>query len=300
MHIKNFIIPIGIGFGMLVASLIGVGWEHGYIFPYTYCSLQFLVNDNRIDPDVNIQIWAIGYFVLFTAINYVLYRYKNESLSSRRLAGILLAIIAAIALVYVVTTNNNRGKIEKPISTADKIRMLEAGVGLNRYKATNKDLTSIQSRMKHYHINGISIAVLNNYKTDWVKSYGMADLATGKRVTEQTLFEPGSISKSINALGLMKLYEEGKVDLFRDINDYLASWKFPYDKKYGNKHITLAQLLSHSAGLTVHGFGFSSFAEATRYLLFTRYSTERRQPTPGRYDPLKNPDRNTATREAAP
>lgn len=259
MHIKNFIIPIGIGFGMLVASLIGVGWEYGYIFPYTYCSLQFLVNDNRIDPDVNIQLWSIGYFVLFTAINYVLYRYRNETLSMRRLAGIVSVIITTITLIYIAS--NNRGNSGEPISTAAKVSMLEASVGLDRFKATNMDLTSIQARMKYYHINGVSIAVITNYRIDWVKSYGMADVATGKRVNEQTLFEPGSISKSINALGLMKLYEEGKIDLFRDINDYLVTWKFPYDKKYRNKRITLAQLLSHSAGLTVHGFGFSSFAE---------------------------------------
>jgi len=258
MHIKNFMIPIGIGFGMLIVSLIGVGWEHGYIFPYTYCSLQYLVNDNRIDPDVNIQAWSIGYFTVFTMINYILYRYKNESFSIRHVAGIIsLAIAAVISLYYL---NSRREKPGTSLSTTEKIRMIEASIGLNRFTATNKDLISIDARMKYYHINGASIAVVNNYKIDWAKSYGLADVATGRNVTQQTLFEPGSISKSINALGIMKLYENGKIDLFRDINDYLITWKFPYHRKYGNKQITLAQLLSHSAGLTVHGFGFTSYA----------------------------------------
>jgi len=47
--------------------------------------------------------------------------------------------------------------------------------------------------------------------------------------------------------------EEGRVELHRDINDYLRSWKFPYDSTTHNKTITLAHLLSHTAGLTVHG-----------------------------------------------
>jgi lantibiotic transport system permease protein len=73
IHIRNFMVPIGVGFAMVVASLIAVSWKYGYWFPYTYCSKQFLINDNRIDPDVNIYHWATGYFLLFTVLNYILY-----------------------------------------------------------------------------------------------------------------------------------------------------------------------------------------------------------------------------------
>lgn len=73
IHIRNFMVPIGVGFAMVVASLIAVSWKYGYWLPYTYCSKQFLINDNRIDPDVNIDSWATGYFVLFTVLNYILY-----------------------------------------------------------------------------------------------------------------------------------------------------------------------------------------------------------------------------------
>jgi len=44
------------------------------------------------------------------------------------------------------------------------------------------------------------------------------------------------------------------IDLFVDINHYLRSWKFPYDTTSHNKTINLAAILSHTAGLTVHGF----------------------------------------------
>lgn len=73
IHIRNFMIPIGIGFTMVIASLIAVSWKYGFLLPYTYCSMQFLIHDNRIDPNVNIYGWSGGYFVLFTVLNYILY-----------------------------------------------------------------------------------------------------------------------------------------------------------------------------------------------------------------------------------
>jgi len=64
----------------------------------------------------------------------------------------------------------------------------------------------------------------------------------------------GSISKSLNGVGILKLVQEGKLNLDADINIYLKSWKFPYDSLSKGKKITIANLLSHTAGLTVHGF----------------------------------------------
>ncbi|MCE6991897.1 ABC transporter permease [Dyadobacter sp. CY323] len=78
IHIRNFMVPIGIGFALVVASLIAVSWKYGYFLPYTYCSKQFLINDNRIDPDVNIYYWSAGYFILFTALNYFLFINKKS------------------------------------------------------------------------------------------------------------------------------------------------------------------------------------------------------------------------------
>ena len=53
---------------------------------------------------------------------------------------------------------------------------------------------------------------------------------------------------------MIKLMEDKKVSLDEDINNYLTSWKFPYDKNVDNKPITIRQLLSHTAGLSTHGF----------------------------------------------
>ncbi len=113
---------------------------------------------------------------------------------------------------------------------------------------------NILDRMAFYKVKGMSVAVVNNYKIVWAKGYGWADEKEKRPVTTETLFEPGSISKSLNAVAVLKLVQDKKLDLDVDINTYLKSWKFPYDSVTRGKKITLKQLLSHSAGLTVHGF----------------------------------------------
>jgi CubicO group peptidase (beta-lactamase class C family) len=117
---------------------------------------------------------------------------------------------------------------------------------------------SLESRMKQYGIPGLSIAVINNDRIEWAKAYGFADKSENRPVTTETLFQAASISKSLNALGVLLLVQNQKLSLDSDINMYLTSWKFPYDSKCNNKKITIANLLSHTAGLSVHGFpGYS-------------------------------------------
>ncbi|MGD0342899.1 MAG: serine hydrolase [Bacteroidales bacterium] len=117
---------------------------------------------------------------------------------------------------------------------------------------------TLVERMALYNIKGISIAVVHNYEIEWARGYGWADVSENRLVTEKTLFQAASISKSLNGVGVLKLVQEKKLDLNSDINKYLKTWKFPYDTVSHNKKITIASLLSHTAGLTIHGFpGYS-------------------------------------------
>ena len=113
---------------------------------------------------------------------------------------------------------------------------------------------NIEKRMKETAIQGLSIAVIRNYKIEWAKGYGWADLEEKRKVTTDTRFQAASISKSINSMGVLKLVEMGKLDPEADINYYLTGWKFPYDSIAKNKKISVYNLLSHTAGLDIHGF----------------------------------------------
>jgi CubicO group peptidase (beta-lactamase class C family) len=115
-------------------------------------------------------------------------------------------------------------------------------------------LWNLQKRMKHYGVPGVGIAVIKDYKVSWFKTYGLADRETGKAASNQTLFQAGSVSKPVAAFGALRLVEAGKLSLDADVNTTLKSWKLPDNQFTAKTKVTLRQLLSHTGGLTVHGF----------------------------------------------
>lgn len=113
---------------------------------------------------------------------------------------------------------------------------------------------NILDRMKFYNIPGVSVAVFFDNKIQWAKGFGVADNDSKEPVTEKTLFVAGSISKPVAAMGALRLVQEGKLALDANVNSYLASWKVPENALTAKEPVTLRRIMSHSAGLTVHGF----------------------------------------------
>jgi len=118
---------------------------------------------------------------------------------------------------------------------------------------------NILDRMKFYKVPSVSIAVINNGKIEWAKAYGYADVEDKRLANPTTLYQAASITKSVNAVGIMKLAESGRLSLTKDLRRYLKTWTFPDNEFSKGKTITITNLLSHTAGLNVHGFiGYST------------------------------------------
>jgi CubicO group peptidase (beta-lactamase class C family) len=113
---------------------------------------------------------------------------------------------------------------------------------------------NILERMKFYGVPGVSVAVFADHKILWAKGYGVTDAEAGQPVTEKTLFIAGSVSKPVAVMGALRLVQEGKLALDENINDFLTSWKLPDNEFTKTQKVTLRRIMSHSAGLTVHGF----------------------------------------------
>lgn len=161
------------------------------------------------------------------------------------------SIFFFVLSIYCLTVNSQTANYSP--SAEEKIKQVENS--LCGWAQTGfDDKWNILDRMKKYHVNGVSIAVIHDYKIEWAKGYGLADLSENRPVTEKTLFQAASISKSLNSMGVLKLVEQKKIDCDSDVNKYLQSWRFPYDIKSGNGKVTVRELLSHTAGLSVHGF----------------------------------------------
>src|SRR5260370_21361317 len=108
--------------------------------------------------------------------------------------------------------------------------------------------------MKLYNVPGLSIAVIENYKIAWAKEYGVIETGSSGPVTTRTLFQAGSISKPVAATGALSIVEHGKLVMDENVNEKLKTWKVPENEFTKNEKVTLRRLMSHTAGLTVHGF----------------------------------------------
>ena len=104
--------------------------------------------------------------------------------------------------------------------------------------------------MIRLHIPGVSVAVLHGGAIEWSKGYGITR-AGGAPVTPDTRFQAGSISKPVTALAALRLVHQHRLTLDDDVNGWLKDWKLPTPP---GERVTLRELLSHTAGTTVHGF----------------------------------------------
>jgi CubicO group peptidase (beta-lactamase class C family) len=108
-------------------------------------------------------------------------------------------------------------------------------------------------RMAELNVTALSVAVIHDGRIEWARGYGVRS-AGGPPVTPGTLFQAASISKTIAALAALHAVEAGDLELDKDVNQYLKSWKVPANSFTDQTKVTLRELLSHTAGMTVHGF----------------------------------------------
>jgi CubicO group peptidase (beta-lactamase class C family) len=115
------------------------------------------------------------------------------------------------------------------------------------------DGASLLERMAHHRVPGAAVALIAGGALAWEGSYGVKDTGGDDLVTPETLFQACSISKPVAVLGLLRLVERGALDLDADVNDVLTSWRVAPNASW-QPRVTLRQIASHSAGLTVSGF----------------------------------------------
>lgn len=102
---------------------------------------------------------------------------------------------------------------------------------------------AIRARMEDRHIQGLSVAIVEKGRLVSARAYGLANVELGVRASTDTVYEIGSVSKQFAAAAVMKLVEEGKLDLDKPIKTYLPKAPDKWDA------VTLRHLLTHTSGL---------------------------------------------------
>jgi CubicO group peptidase (beta-lactamase class C family) len=113
---------------------------------------------------------------------------------------------------------------------------------------------SLTERMGVHHVPGVGIAVFTDGKIDWVKGYGLLKAGADSPVTAETIFQAASTTKMLVAATALRFVGQGKLDLDRDVNEYLKSWKVPENEFTREKKVTLRFLLTHQSGLPMTNF----------------------------------------------
>ena len=157
----------------------------------------------------------------------------------------------AVALITLLPA---LGLAASPASTEANIRRLQDGiVPPVLVSGESPAMPSLSQRMAELKVPGVSVAVIHKGRIEWARGFGVTRTG-GPPVTADSLFQAASISKPVFALAVLHLVDEGKLKLDTNVNDYLKDWKVPDNEFTTGKKVTLRAILSHSAGLTVHGF----------------------------------------------
>ena len=174
-------------------------------------------------------------------------------MSPRRILEACTAILIATGLVWASPARGqmraapDSATIERRIGNVTSRLLVESAVP-GVYTTAG-----LRERMAHYHTPGISIAVVNDYRLEWARGFGVREAGSPFPVDTDTRFQAASVSKPTFATVVMRLVEQGRISLDEDVNSYLTSWKVPPVGPW-QPRLTLRQILGHGAGLTVHGF----------------------------------------------
>jgi CubicO group peptidase (beta-lactamase class C family) len=151
-------------------------------------------------------------------------------------------------LVLLIALALSATAVGAQVSVEERVARVERGL-LPRTVAQGQieKRFSIAERMTYHGIPGMSMAVIEDGRIAFARAYGVGSRDDKDPVTASTLFQAASLSKPVSALGAVLLVQQRRLQLDDDVRQWLRSWTT-------SERVTLRQLLSHSAGLTVGGF----------------------------------------------
>lgn len=120
---------------------------------------------------------------------------------------------------------------------------------------------SVYERLAHYNVPAISFALIDLGEIAWAQAYGTISATSEEKVTADTIFQAASIAKPVTAFGVMRMNDEGAININSDISKYLTSLTLPESEFTANAKITFKNLLDHTSGLS--GGGYQGYADSS-------------------------------------
>ena len=108
--------------------------------------------------------------------------------------------------------------------------------------------TTVAEVLYRWPSAGLAVGVVRDGSLEWFLGHGVADIASKEPITQDTVFRIGSITKTVTAIAVMQLWEQGLVDLDAPANHYLRTFRL-VPAKTSFRPPTVRHLLTHSAGV---------------------------------------------------
>jgi CubicO group peptidase (beta-lactamase class C family) len=147
-------------------------------------------------------------------------------------------VLAFIAILAMAGTGSLRAQPNDPSALMRELAIAPPG--------QSPQSMSLDQAMRALHIPSVGISVIDDGKIAWTAIVG--DQAPG------ALFQAASLSKFVTAIAVMRLVQEGRLDLDLGVSAYLTSWRLPERSQAENGGVTLRRLLSMTAGISVPGY----------------------------------------------
>jgi CubicO group peptidase (beta-lactamase class C family) len=158
----------------------------------------------------------------------------------------LKLILSGVVLISLMSCNNSSNKEQ----SIDETSLSEKQINT----LSNKLFSDIDTLLMKYNTPGVCITIIDSSKAVYTKGFGSRSNKEELPINSQTLFQSASIGKSITAYTVMELVQDGLLNLDEDVNKILKTWKLPENIYTKTEKVTLRRLLSHTAGINVHGF----------------------------------------------
>ncbi len=162
-------------------------------------------------------------------------------------SGVIVSLLA-------VLVPSSPSQVVEDLPNQKRIREFETGLRGPTGTTDENARWKLEDRMAYHQVPGVSVAVIRDGRLAWAKGYGVRQKGSKGSIDTQTVFSVGSVSKVGAAAATLRLVDDGDLELDQDVNEFLEDWKVPDNDYTQDAPVTLRRIMSHTAGLTVHGF----------------------------------------------
>src|SRR5690606_23368719 len=143
---------------------------------------------------------------------------------------------------------NNKRSLERKIKLEEGIREQVKFLG------ETEDLNSIADKMSAYNIPSLSLVMINQGKIEWADIYRNANFPEADHLNCSSIFQAASLSKPVTFLAALRMHSAGKIDLDKNIQEYLKDFVIPQGKQTVENPVTFRNIFSHTSGISPGGY----------------------------------------------